>query len=70
VFWISNSIETLDRLPNVIIEGADVAAGMNSEPLLLWTYHPAARFGAYGKGITNKSYTEALLMAYDNSVSV
>jgi hypothetical protein len=54
----------------VIIEGADVAAGMNSEPLLLWTYHPAARFGAYGKGITNKSYTEALLMAYDNSVSV
>lgn len=56
------------RLPNEIICGADVAIGMHSKPLMLWTYHPQATKGGNGKGIKDEAYTTSLLNAYDRAM--
>jgi hypothetical protein len=58
------------RLKNVIIDGADVAIGNECNPLFLWAYHPAVTKGAFDKGVTDDSYTKALLKAYDRAMCV
>ncbi len=65
IYMHCHETEFTHGLPNVIIGGADVAIGKNDKPLFLWAYHPQATRGAYGKGIANDSYTNALLEAYD-----